>query len=186
MTPPKDALRLIILDRDGVINEDSPDYVKSPDEWIPLAGSLEAIAALNRAGFTVTVASNQSGLARGYFDQAALDAMHTKFQRLLEDAGGHVDRIDICPHGPDDGCDCRKPRPGLINRLIEHYAVNAADVIVVGDSRRDLEAALAAGARPVLVRTGNGTKTEADLDGPLKTTPVFDSLAALASYIGAL
>jgi D-glycero-D-manno-heptose 1,7-bisphosphate phosphatase len=169
-----------------VINEDSADYVKSPDEWIPLAGSLEAIAALNDAGFTVAVASNQSGLARGYFDQATLDAMHAKFRDLLEQAGGRVDRIEVCPHGPDDGCDCRKPLPGLIRRLVEHYAVDARDVIVVGDSRRDLEAALAAGARPVLVRTGNGAKTEADLDGPLKTTPVFDSLAALASYIGAL
>lgn len=186
MVSKAEAVRLVILDRDGVINEDSPDYVKCPDEWIPLAGSLEAIAALNRAGFTVAVASNQSGLARGYFDRAALDAMHTKFRDLLETAGGHVDRIEICPHGPEDGCDCRKPLPGLISRLVEHYAVDAGDVIVVGDSRRDLEAALAAGARPVLVRTGNGAKTEAALDGPLKTTPVFDSLAALASYIGAL
>jgi D-glycero-D-manno-heptose 1,7-bisphosphate phosphatase len=186
VTSANEAVRLVILDRDGVINEDSADYVKSPDEWIPLAGSLEAIAALNSAGFTVAVASNQSGLARGHFDRAALDAMHAKFRDLLETTGGHVDRIEVCPHGPDDGCDCRKPLPGLINRLVAHYAVDAGDVIVVGDSRRDLEAALAAGARPVLVRTGNGAKTEADLDGPLKTTPVFDSLAALASYIGAL
>ncbi len=186
MTLPTDAVRLLILDRDGVINEDSADYVKSPDEWVPLPGSLEAIAALNEAGFTVAVASNQSGLARGYFDLAALDAMHAKFEALLGKAGGRVDRIEICPHGPDDGCDCRKPLPGLLTRLIEHYAVDAADVIVVGDSRRDLEAAQAAGARAVLVRTGNGAKTEAALDGPLKATPVFDSLASLAAYIRAL
>lgn len=186
MSSSTEADRLLILDRDGVINEDSADYVKSPDEWIPLPGSLEAIAALNRAGFTVVVASNQSGLARGYFDEAALEAMHAKFRLQLQEAGGHVDRIEVCPHGPDDDCDCRKPRPGLINRLIGDYSADPADVIVVGDSRRDLEAALAAGARPVLVRTGNGAKTEATLDGPLKTTPVFDSLAALAAYIGAL
>jgi D-glycero-D-manno-heptose 1,7-bisphosphate phosphatase len=182
---PSEAVRLLILDRDGVINQDSPDYVKSPDEWIPLDGSLEAIAALNRAGFTIAVASNQSGLARGYFDRDTLEAMHTKFRDLLVEAGGRVDRIEICPHGPDDGCDCRKPLPGLINRLVEHYAVDAADVIVVGDSRRDLEAAVTAGARPVLVRTGNGMKTESTLDGPLAKTPVFDSLAALAAYIEA-
>ncbi len=186
MTSPTDPVRLLILDRDGVINEDSADYVKSPEEWIPLPGSLEAIAALNDAGFTVAVASNQSGLARGYFDLATLDAMHAKFEALLGEAGGRVDRIEICPHGPDDGCDCRKPLPGLVRRLIEHYAVDAGDVIVVGDSRRDLEAALAAGARPVLVRTGNGMKTEATLDGPLKATPVFDSLTALAAYVGSL
>ncbi len=184
MSPEPEAVRLLILDRDGVINQDSSEFVKSPDEWIPLPGSIDAIAALNRAGFTIAVASNQSGLARGYFDRAALDAMHAKFEALLDDAGGCVDRIEICPHGPDDDCDCRKPLPGMINRLIDHYAVEPRDVIVVGDSRRDLEAAVAAGARPVLVRTGNGTKTEATLDGPLKTTPVFDSLAALARYIG--
>ena len=160
--------------------------MKSPDEWIPLPGSLDAIAALNGAGFTVAVASNQSGIARAYFDLATLEAMHAKFRALLDEVGGRVDRIEICPHGPDDGCDCRKPLPGLIDRLIEHYGVEAGEVIVVGDSQRDLEAALAAGARPVLVRTGNGARTEAALDGPLKTTPVFDSLAALASYIGSL
>ncbi len=186
MTSPTEAVRLVILDRDGVINEDSAAYVKSPDEWIPLPGSLEAIAGLNRAGYTIAVASNQSGLARGYFDQATLAAMHAKFRALLAEAGGHVDRIEICPHGPDDDCDCRKPRPELINRLIEHYAVEPGDVIVVGDSLRDLEAAAAAGARPVLVRTGNGMKTEAALGGPLKTTPVFDSLAAFAACAGSL
>ena len=195
MASPSEAVRLLILDRDGVINEDSPDYVKSPDEWIPLDGSLEAIAALNRAGFTIAVASNQSGLARGYFDRDTLDAMHTKFRDLLVEAGGRVDRIEICPHGPDDGCDIHAvvndQQPICLVRqfpkLCGHRkkAVDAADVIVVGDSRRDLEAAVTAGARPVLVRTGNGTKTESTLDGPLASTPVFDSLAALAAYIEA-
>jgi D-glycero-D-manno-heptose 1,7-bisphosphate phosphatase len=179
-------VRLIILDRDGVINEDSPDYVKSASEWIPLPGSLEAIAALNRSGYTVAVASNQSGLARGYFDRDALDAMHDKFRRLLDRVGGRVDRIEICPHGPDDGCDCRKPAPGMILRLIDHYAVEPDDVIVVGDSLRDLEAAAAGGARPVLVRTGNGATTESSLATGLRATPVFDDLLALARYIGEL
>jgi D-glycero-D-manno-heptose 1,7-bisphosphate phosphatase len=178
-----DPVRLIILDRDGVINEDSPDYVKSAAEWIPLPGSLEAIAALNRAGYTVAVASNQSGLARGYFDREALEAMHEKFRRLLDETHGRVDRIEVCPHGPDDGCECRKPAPGMIRRLIEHYAVEPDSVVVVGDSRRDLEAAAAAGARPVLVRTGNGASTEAHLPESLRTTPVFDNLAALARYV---
>jgi D-glycero-D-manno-heptose 1,7-bisphosphate phosphatase len=179
-----DPVQLVILDRDGVINEDSPDFVKSAAEWIPLPGSLEAIAALNRSGYTVAVASNQSGLARGYFDREALEAMHDKFRRLLDDAEGRVDRIEICPHGPDGGCDCRKPAPGMIRRLIDHYGVDADSVVVVGDSLRDLEAAAAAGARPVLVRTGNGTTTEAELPATLRTTPVFDDLAALARYVG--
>ncbi len=171
---------LVILDRDGVINEDSKDYVKSPDEWIPLPGSLEAIAHLNASGFRVAVATNQSGLARGYFEESALLAMHDKFRRLLAAVGGHVDRIEVCPHGPDDGCDCRKPLPGLINRLISHFEVEAAEVRVIGDSMRDLEAARAAGARAVLVRTGNGRTTEQSLGGDFEGTPVYDDLAAAA------
>jgi len=174
-------LPLVVLDRDGVINEDSPEYVKSPAEWRPLPGSLDAIARLNAAGFTVAVASNQSGLARGYFDTAALDAMHAKFRRLLAEAGGRVDRIEVCPHGPDEGCDCRKPAPGLLERLLRDYGVDPAEVIVVGDSLRDLEAALAVKAKPVLVRTGNGRKTERQLSGPLAGIPVFDDLAAFAN-----
>ena len=184
MEAASDPVRLIILDRDGVINEDSPDYVKSAAEWIPLPGSLAAIAALNKAGYTVAVASNQSGLARGYFDGETLDAMHQKFRHLLSEAGGRIDRIEICPHGPDDGCDCRKPAPAMIRRLIEHYRVSPDEVIVVGDSLRDLEAAEAAGARPVLVRTGNGAATETRLTESLGATPVFDDLAALARHLG--
>jgi D-glycero-D-manno-heptose 1,7-bisphosphate phosphatase len=175
--------RLVILDRDGVINEDSPEYVKSPAEWRPLPGSLDAIARLNAAGFTVAVASNQSGIARGYFDTDALGAMHTKFRGLLAEAGGRVDRIEVCPHGPDEGCDCRKPAPGLLERLLGDYGVDPADVFVVGDSLRDLEAALAANAKPVLVRTGNGRQTEQQLTGPLADIPVFDDLAAFATRL---
>ena len=174
---------LIILDRDGVINRDSRAFVKSADEWIPLPGSIEAIAALNRADFTVAVASNQSGLARGLFDRRALRAMHRKLRRLVARAGGSVDRIVVCPHGPDNACHCRKPAPGLIERLMRFYAAHPDRVTVIGDSLRDLEAAVAAGARPVLVRTGNGKKTESRLDNTLAGTPVFDDLASAAQSI---
>ena len=171
---------LVILDRDGVINQDSRAFVKSADEWLPLPGSIEAIAELNRAGFTVAVASNQSGLARGLFDRRALRAMHRKFRKLLQDAGGRVDRIVVCPHGPDDDCRCRKPSPGLLLRLARHYGVTTANVPVVGDSLRDLQAAVAAGARPILVRTGNGRKTAAQLDESLANIAIYEDLAAAA------
>ncbi len=174
------AIRLVILDRDGVINEDSPNYVRSADEWIPLPGSLDAIVELNRAGYTVCVASNQSGLARGYFDRRALRAMHRKMRRLLAAKGGTVARIEVCPHGPDEGCCCRKPEPGLINRLVRRYAVEPESVPVIGDSLRDLEAARRAGAQPILVRTGNGRRTEAALPEALRATPIYDNLAAAA------
>ena len=174
---------LVILDRDGVINRDSDAFVKSPAEWLPLPGSIAAIAALSKAGFTVTVASNQSGLARGLFDRAALRTMHRKLRRLVDAAGGHVDRIVVCPHGPDDGCSCRKPRPGLLLRLAKHYGTPLGGVPVIGDSTRDLEAARAAGASPMLVRTGNGSRTEASLPEALATVPVYDDLAAAAAAL---
>ena len=174
---------LIVLDRDGVINRDSRDFVKSAAEWEPLPGSIEAIASLSRAGFTVAVASNQSGLGRGLFDRRALAAMHRKFRRLVASAGGRVDRIVVCPHTPDDGCDCRKPKAGLLHRLARYYNTDLRGVPVVGDSLRDLEAAVTAGARPILVRTGNGRKTEAALDRPFDSTEVFDDLAAVAAAL---
>ncbi len=174
---------LVILDRDGVINRDSDAFVKSADEWIPLPGSIEAIAALSAAGFTVTVASNQSGLARGLFDRSALRSMHRKLRRLVDAAGGRVDRIVVCPHGPDDGCSCRKPRPGLLHRLARHYDTTLDGVPVIGDSARDLEAARAAGATPILVRTGNGTRTESSLSGDLADVLVYDDLAAAAAAL---
>jgi len=174
------ATRLVILDRDGVINEDSAHYVRSADEWIPLPGSLEAIAELNEAGYTVCVASNQSGLARGYFDRRALKSMHRKLRRLLAAKGGKVARIEVCPHGPDEGCRCRKPGPALIERLLRRYDVEPQSVPVIGDSLRDLEAARAAGARPILVRTGNGRRTESSLPEALRATPIYDNLAAAA------
>ena len=172
--------RLVILDRDGVINRESSAFVKTPAEWRPLPGSIAAIAALSQAGFIVTIASNQSGLARGLFDRAALRAMHRKLRRLVAAAGGRVARIEVCPHGPDDGCACRKPKPGLLFRIARRYNADLAGAPVIGDSLRDLEAAAAAGARPILVRTGNGRRTEAALPGALADTEIYDDLGAAA------
>jgi D-glycero-D-manno-heptose 1,7-bisphosphate phosphatase len=174
---------LVVLDRDGVINRDSSEFVKTAHEWIPLPGSIAAIADLSRSGYTVTVASNQSGLARGLFDRRALNAMHRKLRRLVSAAGGHIDRIVVCPHGPDDGCNCRKPKPGLLNRLGRYYRTSLDGVPVIGDSLRDLEAASACGARPILVRTGNGRKTEAAMSHQPVATEVFDDLGAAAAAL---
>lgn len=175
--------RLIVLDRDGVINRDSDAFVKSADEWIPIDGSIDAISRLSRAGWTVAVASNQSGLARGLFDREALDAMHAKLRRLVQRTGGRVDRIVVCPHAPGDGCDCRKPAPGLLLGLADHYGRSLDGVPVVGDSLRDLEAARAVGARPILVRTGNGAHTACELSDPLTDVEQFDNLAAVAGAL---
>jgi len=174
---------LVILDRDGVINQDSSEFVKSADEWLPLDGSIEAIAALARAGVTVTVASNQSGIARGLFDNDALLAMHRKLNDLVAASGGRIDRIVVCPHGPDDECACRKPKPGLLLELGEYYGVALDDVPVIGDSLRDLQAARSIGARPILVRSGNGRKTEALLPDDLGSVEVYDDLAAAVSQL---
>jgi len=175
------ARGLLILDRDGVINRDSDNFVKSAAEWVPLPGSIKAIAKLSRAGYTVAVASNQSGLARGLLDRAALKAMHRKLRKLVEAEGGKVARIVVCPHGPDDGCACRKPMPGLLLRLARHFDTSLDGVPVVGDSLRDLQAAARAGAEPVLVRTGNGEKTLRELPKELQHVHVFNDLAAFAA-----
>ena len=177
------AKGLIVLDRDGVINRDSREFVKDADEWVPLPGSIGAIADLSAAGYTVAVASNQSGLARGLFDRNALRAMHRKLRRLVAAAGGSVDRIVVCPHGPDERCSCRKPHPGLLQRLGRHYETSLEGVPVVGDSLRDLQAATAAGATPLLVRTGNGLETSANLPDDLRSVQVFDDLAAVAAQL---
>jgi len=175
--------RLVVRDRDGVINQDSADFVKSADEWVPLDGSIEAIARLSRAGFCVAVASNQSGLARGLFDTHALADMHSKLHALVADAGGRVDHIAICPHGPDDNCDCRKPLPGLLQQISTTLNVSLANAPVIGDSLRDLEAAQSVGARPILVRTGNGRKTEGNLPAALSTIDVYDDLGAAVTAL---
>jgi D-glycero-D-manno-heptose 1,7-bisphosphate phosphatase len=183
MTARLAARGLLILDRDGVINQDSPKFVKNTDEWLPIPGSIEAIAKLSKAGYTVAVASNQSGLARGLFDRKALRAMHRKLRRLVAAEGGHIDRIVVCPHGPDEGCHCRKPAPGLLQRLARYYGTSLDGVPAVGDSLRDLEAAVAAGATPILVRTGNGKGSARRLPKGLRSVPVFDDLAAVANAL---
>ena len=149
-------MNLVILDRDGTINDDRDDYVKSADEWVPLPGALEAIARLNHAGWHTVVATNQSGLGRGLFDMAALNAMHAKMNRLLQTHGGRVDSVFFCPHTPADGCTCRKPLPGLYQQIGERYGIDLSLVPVVGDSLTDLQAGVAAGCQPHFVRTGKG------------------------------
>ena len=149
-------MKLVILDRDGTINEDSDDYIKSPEEWVPIEGALEAIARLNHAGWHTVVATNQAGLARGLFDMATLNAIHARMNRELAAGGGRIDAVFFCPHAPADGCTCRKPLPGLMTTIGERYGVDLGDVHVVGDSLRDLQAGAAAGCHVHLVRTGKG------------------------------
>ncbi len=175
-------MKLVILDRDGVINQDSDHYIKSPQEWQPLPGSLAAIALLNQNGWRTAVATNQSGLARGLFDMHALNAMHTKMHKALAGVGGRVDAVFFCPHGADDGCDCRKPKPGLYRRIVERFGVDLKDTVAIGDSFRDLEAGAAAGCRTILVKTGKGETTFAR-GGLPDGTLVFDDLAAAARHL---
>jgi len=174
---------LVILDRDGVINRDSPNYIKSAREWLPLPGSIDAIARLSKSGYSVAVASNQSGIARGLFDRNALRGMHAKLRRLVRAAGGNVDRIVVCPHAPDAGCACRKPKPELLHRLARYFDAELSDVAFVGDSLKDVQAAVTAGAVPILVRTGNGRNVESEHASALAGVRIFDDLAAAANYL---
>ncbi len=183
MTHTTKKSRLVVLDRDGVINRESKDFVKSASEWQAIDGSIEAIAALSKGGFRIAVASNQSGLARGLFDYGALYAMHEKMRDLVAAAGGRVDHIVVCPHGPDDDCDCRKPRPGLLKQVGNHFDVDMTGVPFIGDSLRDLQAALSIHARPILVRSGNGRNTENRLPTELKSVEIFDDLAGVAAAL---
>lgn len=171
---------LVIVDRDGVINHDSPDFIRSPDEWIPIPGSLEAIARLCAAGFSVAVASNQSGIGRKLIDPPALEAINNKMRKLVSEAGGDIVKIVYCPHHPDDACHCRKPMPGMLLEISRYLGVPLAGVPVVGDSARDLEAARAAGAWPVLVLTGNGERTAAALRKAGEQVDTYADLAAVA------
>ncbi len=176
-------MKLIILDRDGVINEDSPDYIKHPDEWHAIPGSLQAIARLHQAGWRIAVASNQSGLARGLFDISALTAIHQKLRKELAQLGGAIDSFFVCPHGPDDDCVCRKPLPGLFHDIAKRYDVDLAGVPAVGDSLRDIQAASTAGCRPWLVQTGNGPKTLKQGSLPPDTRIVADLAAAVEQIL---
>lgn len=152
-------MKLVILDRDGVINFDSDAYIKSPAEWKPIPGSLEAIARLSQAGYQVVVATNQSGVGRGLFEMATLNAIHDKMHRAAGQAGGRIDAVFFCPHGPEAGCACRKPRAGLYEEIGRRFNVSLKDVPCIGDSQHDLDAAAAAGGLPVLVLTGKGEAT---------------------------
>lgn len=178
-------MKLVILDRDGTINADSDEFIKSPDEWQPLPGALEAIARLNHAGWHVVVASNQSGLGRGLFDVATLNAIHAKMHKALAAFGGRIDAVFYCPHSPDEGCNCRKPLPGLFEQIGERLGVDLRQVPVVGDTVRDLQAGAAAGCAPHLVLTG---KAEALAGRPLPAefpagTQVHADLGAFADWL---
>ncbi len=177
-------MKLIVLDRDGVINHDSDAYIKSKEEWLPIDGSLEAIARLNHGGYNVVVASNQSGLARGYFDIEALSEMHRKMDEMLTKIGGQVDAVFYCPHAPDEGCACRKPKPGMLLDIGQRFNVSLKDVVFIGDSISDIKAASNANAKAVLVRTGKGVKAEKILQTEGKSNvPVYDDLAAAVTAI---
>lgn len=175
------AMKLIILDRDGVINYESANFIKTVDEWIPLPGALDAIVRLSRAGWTVAVATNQSGIARGHYSLPTLESMHQVLRDAVQQQGGHLGLIAYCPHGPDEGCDCRKPLAGLLEQIAQHYQTPLDGVWFVGDSLRDLHAAVPVNAQPVLVCTGNGQHTrEQQLPD---TTLIFADLSAVADYL---
>jgi len=169
-------MKLVILDRDGVINHDSDQFIKSPDEWKPIAGSLEAIARLNQGGYQVVVATNQSGVGRGLLDMATLNAIHDRMHRKLALAGGQVAAVFYCPHAAEANCGCRKPRAGLYEEIGRRFGVPLAGVPAVGDSLRDLQAAATVGARPMLVLTGKGQATRR-AGGLPEGTPVYSNLA---------
>jgi D-glycero-D-manno-heptose 1,7-bisphosphate phosphatase len=175
-------MKLVILDRDGTINHDSDDYIKSPEEWRPIKGSLEGIARLTQAGYRVVVATNQSGIARGLFDTRTLLAIHDTLLRALAQLGGRIDAFFFCPHAAEAGCQCRKPQPGMLLEVARRFNVSLDDTYMVGDALRDLEAAAAAGARPVLVLTGKGTRTRSEGKLP-PGTRIFPDLAAFAEHL---
>lgn len=177
------AFRLVILDRDGVINHDSDAYIKSLDEWIPYPSSIEAISRLSRHGWTVAIATNQSGIARGYYDVATLDAMHAELERQVLDAGGEIAHIAYCPHGPVDGCQCRKPLPGMLDEIRQVLKLPTLEGSwIVGDSLRDLQAGAVVGCHQALVRTGKGEATEAK-GKELENAKIFNDLAAFVDWL---
>ena len=176
-------MKLVILDRDGVINHDSAEFIKNPDEWVPIPGSLEAIARLNQAGYHVVLATNQSGVGRGLLDIATLCAIHDKMHVALAQAGARVDAVFYCPHGIDEGCKCRKPKPGMFEDIAHRFNLDLAGVPSVGDSLRDLQAGAAVGAQPILVLTGKGEQTKAAGGLPAQTQIYADLAAAVKSIV---
>jgi D-glycero-D-manno-heptose 1,7-bisphosphate phosphatase len=180
-------MKLVILDRDGTINEDRDDFVKSPEEWVPLPGALEAIARLNHAGWHTVLATNQSGLGRGLFDMVMLNAMHTRMNQMLAKHGGRIDAVFFCPHAPEDQCDCRKPLPGLVLQIGERFGVDLKLTPLVGDSLRDLQAGATAGCPTHLVRTGKGALlSDEQLAGVLQLVPGTQVHADLGAFAAAL
>ena len=177
-------MKIIVLDRDGVINFDSDQFIKSPEEWKPIPGSLEAIARLNEAGWRVVVASNQSGVGRGLFDMDTLNAINEKMVKAIGHVGGRLDAIFFCPHAADSPCECRKPKPGMFLQIAERFNVDLDGMPVVGDSLRDLQAGVAVGCKPYLVLTGKGKKTVIDPALP-EGTVVFPDLAAVVAQLTA-
>jgi D-glycero-D-manno-heptose 1,7-bisphosphate phosphatase len=175
-------VKLVILDRDGTINQDSDQYIKSPAEWKPIPGSLEAIARLTQGGWRCVVATNQSGIARGLFDMATLNAIHAEMHRAVGRAGGRIDAIFFCPHAADSNCECRKPKPGLLREIASRLDVELEGVPMIGDALRDVEAAAAVGAKPYLVLTGKGRKTR-EAGGLPPGTEVVADLAAIAARL---
>lgn len=175
-------MKLLMLDRDGVINQDSEQFIKSPAEWKPIKGSIEAIARLTQAGWRIVVVTNQSGIARGLFDTSMLNAIHDVMHKAVIQAGGRIEAIFFCPHAADSNCECRKPKPGMLLEIERRLNIPLAGVPFVGDSLRDMQAAAATGARPVLVLTGKGKKTR-DAGGLPETTEVFADLAAFAAEL---
>lgn len=173
--------RYILLDRDGVINHDSDAFIKSPEEWKPIEGSLEAIALMNKHGYHVVVITNQSGLSRGLFDAAMLEKIHVKMRCMTEEKGGKIDAIYFCPHGANSDCDCRKPKAGLLKAFAADFHVDLTTIAVIGDSLRDLQAAEAVGAKPILVKTGKGQQTL--LNNPQLNIPVFENLYEAAQHL---
>ena len=180
-------MKLVILDRDGVINIDSVNFIKNPNEWIAIPNSLEAIALLNQSGFRVALATNQSGIARGLFDMATLNAINDKMHRALAQLGGRIDAMFYCPHAADDNCTCRKPKTGMIEDISRRFSVDLREVYAVGDSLRDLQAFHDAGCKPILVRSGKGEETLAGAKLPNQSLPpntlVFADLNEAVQHI---
>jgi len=176
-------MKLIILDRDGVINFDSDGYIKSPDEWKPIPGSVEAIVELKRLGYTVVVATNQSGIAQDLYDLNALEKIHDKMNKTIEEAGGKIDKIYFCPHGPQDHCNCRKPMPGMLKQIEKNYAIDLKDVYFIGDKYNDFMAAKVAGCKFILVKTGYGEDMLNNHEELKKVLIANDLLDAVNRYI---